>query len=339
MKYPKVIVSTAALTAALLAGTAGSAIAGTALPDATHAGEQTAERTISVGGNPVGIAQDAPRRIAYVAASADAAVNVIDTEAGTVTRTIATTGSPQEVRLNASGDLLYVASEVNDGFDTAVDVIDTEKGTVINTATGLIADAALATNPSTGTVYAASRSTLQIFDAALKTEKTISLPITGVNAIAVSPDGSKLFLSGRGAVTAVDATSGNVLRTTQYEEEGNMGKAARFGIVVDASGPVFVLTAYGHIVSIDGETGALLDSGHLFGNMEFYGLAIDDYVLYAVQNDGTKGVVQVLSKQFFSSKESISVGHGPRAICVDQTRGEVLVTNYDDATVSQFSAV
>jgi YVTN family beta-propeller protein len=112
---------------------------------------QTLDDTITVGGNPAGIASTAGNTI-YVANNQGNAVWAIDADTGAVDDTIAVGAKPTSVAYDRNFHRLYVANS----DDSTVSVINTLTNTVDETLTGITHPEAIAVSPDGLRVYVTS---------------------------------------------------------------------------------------------------------------------------------------------------------------------------------------
>jgi YVTN family beta-propeller protein len=178
------------------------------------AGTKTAD--IGVGNNPNGLALTSDGATLYVTNVSDNTVSVIDIATQTVTDTVPVGGGPQGVAC-ANGKA-YVTNS-NDG---TVSVISA--GVVVATIT---------VGADESTVYIADSetgpSTVWVIDTATDTvTATISSAGTYVNAIAVTPDGSKVYVASGGAATIVviDTATNTVTGTIALDHGTGTSPAA-----------------------------------------------------------------------------------------------------------------
>jgi YVTN family beta-propeller protein len=163
--------------------------------------------TVSVGGEPTGLALSDDGKLLYVTCGTpDGKVYVINTETGKVGRQFSAGYGAQSPVLSPDGETLYVCNR----FDNNISVIGTELGKQIATVPALREPVAaditpngrwlfvgnhLPHGPATGDSVACN---VSVIDAGKQTfEIDIALPngSTGLQDIAVSPDGTFVFVS------------------------------------------------------------------------------------------------------------------------------------------------
>ena len=163
---------------------------------------------VEVGSNPISIAIDPTRKLAYVANDIDDTIAVIDTNAHTLVATIPC-NQPFGVAVNPITNLIYV----NSG---GVQVIDGATRTIIaNISTGAGA-AEIAVDPALNKIFSinAAGGSLAVIDGTTNT--VVGTVETGQRpwGIALSPDGTKLFTANgpSGDVSIVDLATNQVTK-------------------------------------------------------------------------------------------------------------------------------
>lgn len=171
----------------------------------THA--QTA--TFAVPGEPLRLRLGPGEANLYVTL-ASGTVAVLDAGTGALTGSIAVGGTPNGLALSGDGSRLYVSTTSG-----GVAEVDTAADSILRTfATGgLPQDVVLA--PGAGVLYVANEAgAVEFWDLTNGTRRT-SLPVPGAFGLAVTPDGSQLWVTqpNRGTVTVIDCATEAVLRT------------------------------------------------------------------------------------------------------------------------------
>jgi YVTN family beta-propeller protein len=143
---------------------------------------------------------------AYVANTNANVVTVIDTAANTIIGVIPVGASPAHVALSKDGARAYVT---NTGSNT-VSVIDTSLREVIGTVDVADQPSTIAVTPSGDLVYVlGAAGVVQAIDT--KTNAIVaSVPVGGVGRLAITPDGSRVYVAA-GAVTVIDTATNEVL--------------------------------------------------------------------------------------------------------------------------------
>ena len=186
----------------------------------------------------------------------------------------------------------------------------------------------VAVAPNGSNVFVATNinyGSLVVIDAnTLATTHTIG--ITGLRALAISPDGSQLLMAGNGGIVAIiDASTFSPIQTIAIG-------ASPSTIVVSPNGSyAFLTNDTDNIVVIDLKTFAVIQKIAV-GFLSF-GIAVSpdsQYVFVANVQGTTLSVIEVSS---FSVIKTISVGNRPTGVAVSPM-GQCFVTNQGDNTVS-----
>jgi YVTN family beta-propeller protein len=179
--------------------------------------------TIPVGVTPVGVAVSPDGSKVYVTNVSDTTVSVIDTATNTVSATVPVGLRPFGVAVSPDGSKVYIANE----FADTVSVIDTVTNTVIGSPISVGPfPAGVAVTPDGSKVYVANNGadTVSVIETATNTvSATITLGLTPrcnqprpcAMAVAVSPDGSKVYVTNELAntVSVIDTATDTVSAT------------------------------------------------------------------------------------------------------------------------------
>jgi YVTN family beta-propeller protein len=201
------------------------------------AATNTVIKTITVGTNPTGVAASPDGAFVYVTNSGDGTVSVISTATNTVSGAAITVGTtPQGVVVSPEGSTIYVA---NYGSGS-VSVIDASSHAVISVPVGSTTGA-IAVSPDFGSFYVASSTgkSVSVFTTG-SNALAATVPLgSGVNptALAVSPDGSKVYVVAAASAASVISVPGHVVTTME------LGNSNARGVVFSGDGSkAFVTT-------------------------------------------------------------------------------------------------
>jgi len=239
---------------------------------------------------------------AYVANNVDGTVSVIDTRNNTVTATIGGFTSPYGLAVSPNGNLLYVRN----AGTTNLSVVDTETNTVaatIDVGFDLDNGGAAVSGPSVAfsrrgdRAYVANliQDTLVVIDPDTSSVvKTLPLP-AGFQplAVAVSPEGDKVYVGGSGGIMVVDVTGSapivNIVPTSVI-----------FDLVITPDGKKLygsnAAAGNQNLLVIDAGTNSLEDTIHLTPGLFVAGLAVapDGRHVYVAALASTTSTVTVL---------------------------------------------
>jgi YVTN family beta-propeller protein len=290
--------------------------------------------------NYMSVSVAAPAR-AYITNSGDGTVSVIDTTNNTVVMTIPVGRKPFGVAVTPDGSKVYIA---NSG-DGTVSVINTATNTVIGSPIAVGTNpVGVAVTPDGKTVYVTNQGdgTVSVINTATDTvigsaidvgcpiancgRKTTNIP-TG---IAVTPDGSKVYVGNIGApgYASVIATASNTVTTINT-------KKATSGVAVTPNGSeVYLGSLNGVVLAIDVATNSL---GH--GSTIGVGSGSEGV---AVTPDGSKvyvansavGTVSVINTGTNKVIGSIAVGSDPQGVSVTSDGSKVYVANEGNGTAA-----
>ncbi|MBI4608743.1 MAG: SBBP repeat-containing protein, partial [Candidatus Rokubacteria bacterium] len=310
---------------------------------------------------------------AYISNFNAGTVSVIDAHTNSVVGNPIPVGvNPHGVAVHPDGRRVYVANlnPTNFNLDDTVSVIDTTKNTVIKTIPlGVnLNPIGVAVHPSGRWVYVAnsgvdpnkSTHTISVIDTtanavATTVELTIGTQANVPFGIAVSPDGTKVFVTNLvgNFVTfidvnpAVDPPTHTVLDfdTTDEVQGVKVGPSPQ-GVAVSHGTRLYVANAGNGTVSvIDTKTGKLVDTDNNAGNLttpiqvggEPFAVAVHPkgdkvYVTDGSTNSTTLWIIDIT--QTPPAVTSVTVGQGPRGVAVTPDGAFVYVANVDDNTVS-----
>src|ERR687894_2976676 len=274
------------LAAATVATTVGGASPAVAQPNPNQ--------TVTVGGDPRGVAVDADNKHAYVASFADNAVRVIDTDAQRVVGSIDVGAGPRGVAVDPDSRHALVTNYL----ENSVSAIDTANGRVIR-------DIPVGVNPVSVAIFPRDHyafvtnyygNTVSVINS--KTLEVVGTLPVGANpdGVAIDPKGEFAYVanSGSNTVTVIDIRQQRVVRNII------VGRAPQ-KIAIDPDGRHAYVTNFGdHNVSV-------IDLPSQLG--------IDLY----------NALLQVTT---------IPVGINPRGLAVDRSSRHAFVVNVADETMS-----
>lgn len=219
------------------------------------------------GANAVDVAISRDGNRLYVVDSARATLSVIDTATNTVSGGIAVGGELGRVVLSPDGTRAYLTNGAIDGLT----VIDTVTGTVVTTVSVGDSPAGAAISPDGNRVYVIhERDSVSVVDTVTNTViDTVALgrattapdeyPNAGPLAIAVSPDGARVYVAnytfdGYNSVSVIDTTTNTVIGTSP------VGIYNSFGVAAGSDGAHVYVTNYpdNTVAVIDTATGAMM---------------------------------------------------------------------------------
>jgi YVTN family beta-propeller protein len=276
---------------------------------------------------------------AYITNSGDGTVSVIDTTNNTVVETIPVGRKPFGVAVTPDGSKVYIA---NSG-DNTVSVIETATNTVTGSPIAVGTDpVGVAVTPDGKTVYVTNQGddTVSVINTATNTvigsaidvgctncgRKTTNLP-TG---IAVTPDGSKVYVGNLGApgYASVIATASNTVTTINT-------KKVTTGVAVTPDGSkVYLGCIEGAVLAINVATNRLGHGSTIGVGSGSEGVAVtpDGSKVYVA--DSAAGTVSVINTGTNKVVGSIAVGSDPQGVSVTSDGSKVYVANEGGGTVS-----
>ena len=277
---------------------------------------------------------------AYITNSVDGTVSVIDPTTNTVVMTIPVGRKPFGVAVTPDGNTVYIA---NSG-DGTVSVIDTPTNTVIGSIAVGTDPVGVAVTPDGKTVYVTNQGdgTVSVINTATNTvigsaidvgcpiancgRKTTNIP----SGIAVTPDGSKVYVGNLGApgYASVIATASNTVTTINT-------KKATTGVAVTPNGSkVYLGSLNGAVLAIDVATNSLGHGSTIGVGSGSEGVAVtpDGSKVYVA--DSAVGTVSVINTATNKVIGSINVGSDPQGVSVTSDGSKVYVANEGNGTVS-----
>lgn len=207
----------------------------------------TLEKSIPVGTAPTFAVVDPTGATLFVADSGSHSVSVIDTASGTVFATAQITGEPGAMAINPSGQTLVVAdatdgalTEIGIGSNREISVGDTIQlggSGLIGVAAGVSSDAVYVIHLDNPQLGQPSLDVVRLYGGA-----DTSIPLGAYphpSALAVTPDGTRLYVGEGGGPAVVIDTATNTIA-------GTVGTFfySPSGIVIDGSGTRAYLSDY-----------------------------------------------------------------------------------------------
>lgn len=165
---------------------------------------RTVTATITVGSRAYGIAFSPDGTKAYVVNRDTNNVSVINVATNTVSATITVGSQPYGVAVSLDGSSVYVA---NNGSNT-VSVIDASTNTVTTSISVPTGPIWLATNPVSGLIYVTSMIDQKLTAISGTAVSGSSLSVAGAYSLAVTPDGSRIYVADTtGTIFVVSAST------------------------------------------------------------------------------------------------------------------------------------
>ncbi len=279
---------------------------------------------IPVGRRPVGVAVSPDNRHVFVTNQKDNTVSVIDAVAGqSVVAILAVGKTPTGVAVSPDGSSAYVANHGDDSLSVIhIDMEELSNSTVTSFAVGKNpagvavspdGDYVYITNEGDGTVSVATVSEIEtydetIFPLAIKLAPSPDTQLRMPYGVAVSPDGSYVYVANGGDGTVSVAT---VSEIDTYDET-NVPR------VIPLKSPANVqLMPYGVAVSPTG-----------------------DYVYVSNSRKGRKGTVSIIHRSVEADADvhskvgKVTVGKKPSGIAATPDGNEIYVTNRGNSTAA-----
>jgi YVTN family beta-propeller protein len=279
---------------------------------------------IAVGVRPYGVAVNSAGTRVYVANGAGGSISVIDTATSKVIATIPDPLFPVGIAINSAGTRVYVT---NGAIPGSVTVIDATTNSVIGSPIPVAGPWGIAVNPAGTRVYTANfvssfGCTVSVIDSATHTviatvavggceDSPTPLP-GGPYAVAVSPDGSRIYVTlEEGFISVIDAAT-----NTMVGGPFSAGPGAA-GVAINPAGTRLYVanwTSAGNSVSVvDAATGALIGPPIAVG-VAPEGISIDPSgtrVLVANRLSNSVSVIDTATNTVVGAP--IIVGSGPVA--------------------------
>ena len=287
--------------------------------------------TVSVGGNPCGVAVNPSTNSVYVANSSGNSVWFINASTNTVSSTVSVGGNPYGVAVNPSTNTVYVANDV----DSSVSVINGSTNTVTATVSVGNSPIAVAVNPSTNTVYVANANSnsVSVINASTNTVTAAVSVGSYPNSVAVNPSTNTVYVANAGdnSVSVINGTTNTVSSTVSVG--GNP-----YGVAVNPStNTVYVANYFDKSVSvINGMTNTVSST-----------VSVGSYPIAVAVNPSTNTVyvtnrgdnsVSVINGTTNTVSSTLSVGSYPNAVAVNPSTNTVYVANASGNSLSVINA-
>jgi YVTN family beta-propeller protein len=280
-------------------------------------------------------------QMAYITNGNDNTVSVIDTATNTMMGTIPVGRFPLGVAVAPDGSQVYVVN----GDDNTVSVIDVATNAVTaaiqipggcpngNGIGGMGGGVGVAITSDGRTAYVTDQCSasqaVAVIDTATATVTGTFPALVVTYGVAVTPDGSKLYLTAlRTGVLVTDTATGTVIASL----DGGRGPK---GIAVSPDGSTVYVADVAGVSIIDTATNTIVASVQLSAYAEDrWGVAVapDGGKVYVTNfQDGTLSVVNTATNAIIAT---IPVGNGPVGVAVTPDNTKVYVVNRSDNTVS-----
>ncbi len=278
------------LVPVLAAATVATAVGGIS----PAAAQPNPNPTVTVGGDPRGVAVDFDNKHAYVASFSDNSVRVIDTASERVIGSIGVGAGPRGVAVDPDSRHAFVTNYL----ENSVSVLDTANGK-------LIRNVPVGTNPSAVAVFPRDHYALvtNYYGNSVSVINSKTLEVVGVVPVGAGPDG--VAIDPRGEFAYVSNSASNTVTVIDIKERAVartiiVGRAPQ-KVAIDPDGRHAYVTNFGdHTVSV-----ITLPTQ----------LGLDLY----------NALLQV---------DTIPVGINPRGLAVDRSSRRAFVVNVGDETLS-----
>ncbi len=281
-----------------------------------------AAATIPVGSSPAGVAITADGSLAYITNITSNTISVINTANNTVVATFPVGNDPFKIILSPDGTRLYTTNptfnfiqviSASTGAIIATIPVTTPDGivlspdgstlyvsggysgtiTAINTATNTVSATiplgqfagGLVISPDGSKLYSVSTAGVSVINTATFAI-TANIPLSNPQNIAISPDGSHIYVSQEYDSNTKGASVAIINTATNTVTEANTGELNLAGITVSADGNTVYVFGYGassnSLLAINAETGGLEQT---FGLSEGL-IAIGNFIAGGVHCDG-----------------------------------------------------
>ncbi|TDS82899.1 YVTN family beta-propeller protein [Comamonas sp. JUb58] len=284
-----------------------------------------------------GIAQAAP--FTYVLNRYDNNVSVVDLASNSIVSSMpAGMITPTEIAIDSDGSRAYLSST----WSTVVSVLDLKKGSLLHTISLGNSGADVALSASGDTAYAGMTSSsgpaIAVIDTATnQITRTIAISAINSSAIALHPDGSRLYslemrdTPNTGTVAVIDLASHTVVDCLAVGIESTdikVSPAGTFAYVVNRDS----MQANGSITVIDTRTNtvdATIPVGLRPSGLSFNPTGSQAYVTNS--GDNTVSVIDTTSHAVVGL---ITAGNGPKHVAFNPSGSRAYVTNQLGNTMS-----
>lgn len=293
------------------------------------------KQTITVGTTPLQVAVSPDGTRAVVTNASDGTVSLIDTATNKVVNTIAVGSSPAGVVFDPSGTRFYVVNAT--GAVTPVSFPANTVGTPVPVgADPLLGAVGPAGTPAAGKFYVANfgtngtGKTVSVINTATN-QVTATLTVgTGPEEVAVSPDGTRLWVGNTMAntISVINTATNSTVKTipvstgvgfVAFSPDGQLAYVSDLTSLNTVS--VFNTATYAKVgtITVGQQSGGIV-------------LSADGSVAYVTnQMDNTVSVVNTATRTVI---KTITVGHNPLGVAITPDGKFLYVTNINDATVT-----
>ena len=259
---------------------------------------------------------------AYVASTGNTSVLVIDTATNTTTATVAGTGA-RLVALSPDGAFLYSLN-----FE-GVSKIDTATNTIVASVTAGVLLNGLAVSPNGASLYVAANGSSQAFVIDTATFTVVAtFSIVAPSALALTPDGTSVWISDAFGVINVIDTANNTVSTTfplaAAPEAIAFTPNGAFAYLADVTpNAVTVLDTTTHAVVATVPVGSFP-----------LGVFITADGAFAYVTNILGSSVSIINTATNSVVATVPVGAFPRGVAFTPDGASAYVTNFNDNTIS-----
>jgi gliding motility-associated-like protein len=263
--------------------------------------QNTVVKDITVGNAPGCVAVNPGGSTVYVGNSFSNTVSVISTATNTVVATVAVGKNPSGICVSADGSKVYVA-DYNDGTIT---VIDAATNSVTATIGGFQRPGALAISPNGSKLYVCCSGGISVVGTA---GNNIEASIAGsADQIAISPDGSTVYVTDENSGVEVINTATNTLTTTI-----TVGLTPE-GLAISTDGSILYVACFnaGNITAINTKTNTILNTIAVPGGPITLSVSPDGKSIFV--EDNTNSTLSVINTATDKIVATVPVGTHPIA--------------------------
>lgn len=283
---------------------------------------------VKVGKAPQGVVVSPDNNSVYVANAFSNTVSIINAQTNTVENTISAGTSPFSLAISSDGSTLYVSQYASTG---AVTVIDLANGNSIKTITGISPyPFGIALSPDGTQLWVAAGDIDRIDTASNNLLSPVTVP-SGCQALAFTPDGKKVYASGRytGNITVVSTATEQVTKTIPISPKLF---SLEFGAIAMKGQYAYVLVdvgqnnLHGWLVTINTTTDTVVKTDKwLFEAGDLPALLPNTPYLY-ISNFGSRKVTLFDTRTKTLVGDSVTVGDSPYDIAIAPNGTRAYVT-------------